>query len=289
GLEGDVTTRNAGNGTFEATDVVQMRRFVTGLDTPVATHNEYQRADVAPSNLRGDGTLNASDLVQVRRFVAGLDASQPAGGAGAPNPAPIAPPSGERPEIESEVLIGEVMATNNSRVRIPVDLRSNGSEVALSFTVHYDERKLSDPTVDLAAGLPDGVTLTTNAKEPGVIRILIDAATVVAYDTKVGQKLVDLGFKVLSAAPSGEASLDIEDLNVSDAAANSTPSGSKGGVIRIDGANPVETEAKFGGRLRVLDVDLVEEWLEDSIVILRPRFDGEVKLPVVQPGRRIDR
>ncbi|MEQ1646838.1 MAG: Ig-like domain-containing protein, partial [Pyrinomonadaceae bacterium] len=48
GREGDVAGRNAGNGGYEAADLVQMRRFISGLDTPVGTHNEFQRADTAP-------------------------------------------------------------------------------------------------------------------------------------------------------------------------------------------------------------------------------------------------
>jgi len=49
GKEGDVAGRNTGNGVVDATDVVQVRRFVTGLDTPVSNFNEFQRADVAPA------------------------------------------------------------------------------------------------------------------------------------------------------------------------------------------------------------------------------------------------
>lgn len=286
GIEGDVAGRNAGNGGFEAADVVQMRRFVSGLDTPVATHNEYQRADTAPANTKGDGSLNATDLVQVRRYVAGLDTSVPSGGAGAPNPAPIAPPAIERPNGEvSELTIGNANALNKASIRVPVSLRANGDETAVSFTIRYDTSKFFDPTVELAAGLPDGVTLTANTKEPGSIRILVDATTALAFASKDAQALINLGFSVRESAAPGSSYFEVEGLVISDAAANELSGKVVRGMVSIVGGDPEDSGARLGGEVQVDPGDLVEEWLDGSLVILRPRLEGEISLPVTRPSR----
>ncbi|MEQ1644808.1 MAG: cohesin domain-containing protein, partial [Pyrinomonadaceae bacterium] len=286
GIEGDVAGRNAGNGAFEAADVVQMRRFVSGLDTPVATHNEYQRADTAPSITRGDGSLSATDLVQVRRYVAGLDASVPSGGAGAPNPAPIAPPAVERPGGEvSELTIGNANTLSKARVSVPVNFRANGNEAAMSFTIRYDASKLSEPTVELAAGLPDGVTLTANTNEPGAIRILVDAATALAFASKDEQAFIDLSFNVRETAASGDSSVEVDGLVISDGAANEMSARSVRGKIAVVGSNLDANGAKLGGEIQIEQVDLVEEWLDGSFAILRPRLEGEASVPVNRPSR----
>ncbi len=287
GIEGDVAGRNAGSGAFEPADVVQMRRFISGIDTAVATHNEYQRADTAPAITKGDGNLNATDLVQVRRYVAGLDASVPSGGSGTPIPAPIAPPAIERQSGEfSEITIGDANVLNKSRVNVPVTFRANGSEAAVSFTIRYDAKRFADPTVELAAGLPDGVTLTANTKEPGAIRILVDATTALAFASQEATAFIDLGFNVRDAAASGDSFIEVEGLVFSDAGANEVASRGSRGKISVVGSNSEDTGAKLGGEVQLDRVDLVEEWLDGSFAILRPRLEGEASVPVVVPNRQ---
>ncbi|MBK9527469.1 MAG: hypothetical protein IPO41_03920 [Acidobacteria bacterium] len=171
GLEGDLAGRNAGSGTFEAADVVQVRRFVAGLDTPVLTHNEFQRADSAPASVGGDGFLSATDVVQTRRYVAGLDPSRSAGGPGAANSGPIAPPEALREAGSREIRIGSSNASTGSRVIVPIEMRSNGDEMAVSFVLRYDAAKLGNAIVELADP-SSGAMLTANVDEPGVIRVL---------------------------------------------------------------------------------------------------------------------
>ncbi|MBK6725109.1 MAG: Ig-like domain repeat protein [Acidobacteria bacterium] len=269
GREGDVAGRNAGNGAYEAADLVQMRRFISGLDTPVGTHNEYQRADTAPAASKGDGTLNATDLVQARRYVAGLDAGQSAGGAGAAAPAPMAPPAPERAEGTTEITIGDAQATNGTRISVPVSIRANGNEVAASFTIRYDETRLTNPDVTLADGAPEGAVLTFGKAEPGYLRILIDSTN--AFGNSKDARLVDISFDVLERAPSGETSLEIEDLVFSDAGANQTRSRATSGTISIAGSIPADDTDKTLTRVRRPTVDLIEEWLDNNIVTLRPR------------------
>ncbi|MEQ1644529.1 MAG: Ig-like domain repeat protein, partial [Pyrinomonadaceae bacterium] len=280
GREGDVAGRNSGNGTFEAADVVQARRFVTGLDTAlVNTANEFQRADTAPAASKGDGVLNATDVIQTRRYVASLDATQSSGGPGLPNPAPIAPPSVERP---SELAVGDASATNGARISVPIKLTTNGTELASSFIVRYDERRLTDPNVELGSGAPEGVTLTVNKDEPGLIRVLIDSAR--AFGKLDDETLLDIQFDVTSEASSGAALVEIEDLVFSNAEARATGSKAQRGAITIAGPNPMSDDkgAKARDRERNGNIragsnrrtpDIVEEWLNPSVVVLRSRIE----------------
>jgi hypothetical protein len=80
GWEGDVGPRAAlGDEDLLAGDLMQLRRFAAGLDTPQAGA-EFQRADIAPRLTLGDGDIQAGDLSQQRRYVAGLDPLTNAGG-----------------------------------------------------------------------------------------------------------------------------------------------------------------------------------------------------------------
>ena len=47
GFEADVAPRQTGDGDVLSTDITQVRRFVSGLDTPSLSPNEFQRTDSA--------------------------------------------------------------------------------------------------------------------------------------------------------------------------------------------------------------------------------------------------
>jgi hypothetical protein len=284
GIEGDVAGRNAGSGVVDSTDVVQVRNFVTGIHTPVATHNEFQRADTAPAATKGDGTLNATDVIQTRRFGAGLDPAASAGGNGAANPAPPAPAPEAAVAGGREVRIGSSNATNDSRVSIPVELTANGDEVAASFTVRYDETRLTAPRVDLAKDAPEGMTLTVNTTEPGLIRILVDSNSAIGRNSKDASSLVNITFDVTSRAPSGDTSVELDELAISDSEARSLAAKATSGTISVSGPNPADdTKVERIRRPSTPRVEMIEEWLDRSIVILRPRLDNE------PPSRTITR
>nr|MBP7474438.1 hypothetical protein [Pyrinomonadaceae bacterium] len=95
-------------------------------------------------------------------------------------------------------------------------------------------------------------------------------------------RLVDISFDVLERAASGNTSLEIEDLVFSDAGANQTRSRATNGKISIAGSIPADDTDKT--RVRRPTVDLIEEWLDNNIVTLRPREAGET-----QPQRTITR
>ncbi|MFZ1699559.1 MAG: cohesin domain-containing protein, partial [Pyrinomonadaceae bacterium] len=255
--------------------VVTVRRFVAGLETAVSTHNEFQRADTAPTSTKGDGVLNATDVIQVRRLAAGLDPTQSAGGPGAALPPPPAPVEQEAEAVGSrQMTIGTVNAVTGSRVTVPVDVVTNGDELAMSFTIRYDDTRLANPNVTLSGGPRDGVTLTAGTQEPGVIRILIDANTYFGQTTKDGSSLVDITFDVLATAPSGDTEIEITDLVTSDAAAHELKTRSTPGRISIAGPNPMDTK---GGSLtrrqpQAEEFDIITEATGRSpFIILRRR------------------
>lgn len=91
-LEGDVSPRTNGDESVLSVDVIQMRRFATGLDTINPANTEFQRADSAPRATLGDGIVNASDVVQARRYATGLDPLTTAGGPTTSSVSPLRPP-----------------------------------------------------------------------------------------------------------------------------------------------------------------------------------------------------
>ena len=199
----------------------------------------------------------------------------------------MAPPAPDRAEGITEITIGDAQATNNSRISVPVSLRANGNEVATSFTVRYDETRLTNPNVTLADGAPEGAVLTFGKAEAGYIRVLIDSTT--PSNTSKDARLVDISFDVLERAASGNTSIEIEELVFSDAGANQTRSRATNGTISIAGSIPADTETdrsltQTQTRVRRPTVDLIEEWLDNNIVTLRPREAGET-----QPQRTITR
>jgi hypothetical protein len=241
GNEGDVSNRNAGNGSIDSTDVVQLRRFVTGLDTPVGTHNEFQRADTSPAATKGNGQIDATDVIQTRRYATGLDGPQAAGGPGAANPGPM--PAEETAAAENssrEIKLGSSNAATNSRVTIPVEITGNGDEMATSFVVRYDHTKLGNPTVE-TANVPEGATLTTNTDEPGIVRILIDGTTPFAR-SKDANTILNIAFDVSTKAPTGDTTVELETVVISDAAANSLTTKTTNGRISIAGPNALGVE-----------------------------------------------
>ncbi|MGB4988695.1 MAG: Ig-like domain repeat protein [Pyrinomonadaceae bacterium] len=279
GIEGDVSGRNAGNGVVDAADVVTVRRFVAGLESPVATHNEFQRVDTAPATTKGNGVIDATDVIQVRRYGAGLDAPQSAGGPGAALPPPPPAPA-EQPEAATEdgraMTLGTVNAVTGSRVTVPVEVVTDGDELAMSFTVRYDDTRLANPAVSLSDGPRNGVTLTVGTEQPGLIRILIDANTYFGKTAKDGTSLVDITFDVLRTSPSGDTEVEITDLVTSDADARELKTRATSGRVSIAGPNPFDPK---GGKLTRRPVppeefDIIGEVTRrSSFIILRPRSE----------------
>ena len=160
-----------------STDVVQLRRFATGLDTPDGSTNEFQRADCAPLATLGDASINATDVVQGRRYATGLDPFNQGGG-------PLSRTGNESGSFDDgasrftgrELRVGTATLSDKGSVRIPVAMRAYGDETAVSFTLAFDEATLRNARVTLGPAAPAGSVLTVNAEKGGRIAILIDSS-----------------------------------------------------------------------------------------------------------------
>lgn len=214
GFEGDVAPRPDGDGAMLSTDVTQIRRFITGLDTPNPAVNEAQRADCAPRTTLGDGEINSADVVQTRRHTAGLDPLTPSGG-----------PTAQSEELLSAVAdrgflsdmdgivkrrsisVTSAKADSGSRVSVVVELISQEDEAAASFTLEFDASKLRNPHVALADGASESTVLTVNSNdaESGRTGILVDSTESLA------KQLVTIMFDVAADAPGGETRISLTD------------------------------------------------------------------------------
>lgn len=213
GFESDVAPRPDGDGQMVSGDVVQIRRFVAGLDTVNAATNEFQRADSAPRTTFGDGVLGSADVVQARRYAAALD---PLTGAAGPAVA-VDPPL--RGGIGGVVLVRKVELDALS-LRfgdgggVLVGLVAGREVAAMSFRLRYDA-KLGRPTVRLSDGVGDAV-LTVNDGVEGELTILMDSAGPLGTSGKE-IRLVEISFA--NAAVDGLVVFDGE-ASVSDVLGN---------------------------------------------------------------------
>lgn len=222
------------------TDVVQTRRFATGLDTLNPAVNELQRADCAPRATFGDSQVNSGDVVQTRRYAASLDPLTSSGG-------PTVPPPGE----ELAALIGGGFMSGDTKgrvlrltsqsgragsdVRVGVRLDPRGANVAAAgFTLVYDPAKLSSPVVRLSAKAPSGLVLTVNDKELGRLTILVDSVDAITLS-----ELVSITFTVADDV-SGTSPIAFDQRSISVA-------GLFGDTIDMAG---VETNVRITGRPR---------------------------------------
>ena len=229
GLESDVTPRPDGDGSVISGDVIQMRRFVAGLDVVSAAPNEFQRADAAPRATFGDGTITSGDVVQARRYVTGLDPPTDAGGPTVP--APVPPPVSDVLNdvyayfFGREITIGRLGSTDGLTVSVPIEMEFSGDEAAVSFTLEYDTARLSNPRVVLGDLSGDDTILTVNTNETGRIAVLVDSATALVT-TKGAAGIVVVTFDVVSDAD-GLGTVSFSDAiaakSVSDAFGNSLP------------------------------------------------------------------
>ena len=192
GWEGDLTPRPNGDGIVNSTDVVQVRRFATGLDTPAPGTNDRQRADSAPLATNGDGNINAGDVIQGRRFAAGLDTLVPGSGVTV-----LPPPEAVAATIGGSLFGESIKASQLIRFAqseggiFPIEITGNAA--AVSFTVVYDEAKYGKATVALTSAISGGAMLTVNDTIPGELTILVDSTQALAG--RAGSvRLVDITF-----------------------------------------------------------------------------------------------
>ncbi|MEQ1643055.1 MAG: hypothetical protein ABL959_06390 [Pyrinomonadaceae bacterium] len=196
GFEADVAPRQSGDGSVLSTDITQVRRFVSGLDTPSLSPNEFQRTDSAPRVSLGDGIINSSDVVQARRYGSGLDPLSNAGGPTVSADPPLRASIGGSlfgvkigNKLDQEALLRLEVGKDGSMV---VVLESRAEVSAVSFGLRYDPA-LGQPLVS-AGELADGAVLTLNNTVAGELTVLIDSAGPLGYSGKT-LRLVSVGFE----------------------------------------------------------------------------------------------
>lgn len=187
GLEGDIAARPFGDGLVQTNDVVQARRFVTGLDTVTPGMNEFQRADTAPRAGFGDGSLTAADIVQARRYAAGLDpitdASGPIGSSlitlrhgGSGYNVPFSDPFTTEKQSASKIYAAPLRKVGRDQFSLPIELFSNECPTALRFTLDYDKTHLSNPRIYMGEEVATETVLTYNTSQTGLVGVLLDSS-----------------------------------------------------------------------------------------------------------------
>ena len=163
---------------FGSDDLIQLRRFLNGADTPDSTaNNEFQRADSAPFATKGDGALCSNDLIQLRRYLNGAEAPQTAGGPGSPigdcggggntvaaaqssitervgggndnnsaDKAQISADKAGAPAAARQLKVGSPPATSAGQsVTVNIRVDALGDEAAYSFRLNYNQTILTNP------------------------------------------------------------------------------------------------------------------------------------------------
>ena len=247
GYEADVAGRSAGDSQVQSNDVVQVQRFMIGLDLPFQG-NEFQRADSAPFATRGDGFLQANDVVQAQRYQIGLDPVQTAGG-------PVAPSgldemAGDGPGMiqlsrsrfgegtARRLMVGTATAGRGQPMTVEILADALGDESAYGFTLTYQTAKLTAPSVAIGTA---GGSRFCNTTVAGQISCSVNnfpndqpgSSTDQIGEIAAGndQVLVKITFTVAAAAPAGPTAIDFTVINASnDAAAALAITGVNGSV-----------------------------------------------------------
>ena len=239
-FEADVSPRPSGDGTINSTDVVQLRRFATGLDTPTPGSGEAQRADCAPRTTFGDGMINSADVVQGRRYATGLDPLTNIGGPAIRHEgdtviALIGGSFGTDGKSEKPWTIGlsSAAAATGERVTVYVELDRLKGPTAAGFTLAFDPTKLKLAAVTNAIDETTAVlTVNDNIAGAGRVGILVDS------DRLFGStRLVAVTFIVAADAEAGETVIrvagDLSPLSLSDSTGDLLPVRASDGIIRI--------------------------------------------------------
>jgi len=247
GFEADTAPRMTGDGDILSSDVVQIRRFLNGTDTPSTIPNEFQRADSSPIGTRGDGALDTTDVVQTRRYQNGSDAKQPAGGPTQPGGgmatlsaevnktiAESKSPEGNLREVRVENVSGSAGQT------VTVNIRVNaGGEAEYGFILNYDSSVLSNPVI--GAGNAGASVRSCNITTAGQINCSVGGFPnnqIGSSDAGIGeigagnnQILITVTFRIAAKAQPGTTSLTLSNVNASsDAPQLFTPTATNGTV-----------------------------------------------------------
>jgi hypothetical protein len=129
-----------GDGSIDAADVTQARRYVTGLDLPQPAGGP----GAAPTRPLGPVAIEARVDTQTNRAM----------------------------HITSNT------ASPGGKANVSIEMTGTGTEAAASFTLNFDQSKLVNPVISLGSGAPASAVLTTNAKQAtdGKVAVLVDGS-----------------------------------------------------------------------------------------------------------------
>lgn len=229
-FEGDVAARPDGDGMVLPDDLELMRQFVAGNLTASIVTNEFQRADSAPRSSSGDGILTATDLQQTRRYADRFDALQPTGGPQRQQSSPLTRVSSKQfaasgklspnqPDANTVIRPVSTTASKGSSIFVSIEMDSQGTETAASFTLNFDSSRLTNPRAALGRGAPTGTILTANSKNAanGQIGILVDSANTFASGTR---QIATVQFDVPQNALAGQSNLTFGNLTTPESTSN---------------------------------------------------------------------
>ena len=216
GLEADVDPRPNGDGDVDLGDFNQVGQFAAGLATPdFATTNEFQRADCEPTAQKGDGDVDLGDFIQAGRYAAVLDPVQPVGGPAYPT---TVPPnfkaifeSGRSSAIPRIVTAANVEGSPGNTVTVAVSINAESNDKGTSFTMDYDNTKLSNPQVSLGSGGSGGF-LVPNTNISG--KVIVQLAYITGGFQAGVSQIILIQFTVANNASAGVTPLTFNDTPV---------------------------------------------------------------------------
>lgn len=200
--EADVASRPNGNndGTVNAQDVDQVRRFVAKLDTDYQ-YNEFQRADTAPLADAGNGELSVADVVQANRYAGGQDAVRfNAGPLTAGTLSESNTKAGKGAGLLPRAITPRTLFRQGNTIKMEINLESQGDETGAGFTLNFNTAHLSNPrNFTVGSGIVGGSVLA-NTAAPGQIGIVVDRSPTLPIAAGTRQ-LLTLEFDVAPTAP----------------------------------------------------------------------------------------
>ena len=131
-----------------------------------------------------------------------------------------------------ELRVGEAKVAEKT-VEVPIEITPNGDEVAVSFTLEYDNNKLANPKIRLGEIAPDGSVLSVNTNEPGRVGILIDSTETMTASA-IPQRLLVVTFEVIGEGVSAVSLTgSLAAMGISDAGGNSLSARYSNGKVDV--------------------------------------------------------
>ena len=144
-----------------------------------------------------------------------------------------------------------VNAVRGQTVTVPIEWETDGNEVAVGFSIQYNQAIFSNPTVVLGSGVPTGSALTINPNHTadGRLGILMDSGFAFA-PAPPAREVVRVTFNVAAGAPLGPTPITFGNAPIPQSASN--PNGDlitsffEGGVITVVDQAPQATYSVSG-------------------------------------------